>query len=95
MRLGASAPLGRDPPPQVAEDALELVVAQLGVGLRRAGVERDVEVDIATEQLLDVLVGEDLANQVRDVALAIYGLAINEFMTGKTLVVDGGRTLNS
>lgn len=28
-----------------------------------------------------------------DVALAIYGLAINDFITGKTLVVDGGRTL--
>jgi 3-oxoacyl-[acyl-carrier protein] reductase len=28
-----------------------------------------------------------------DVAIAIFGLAINEFITGKTLVVDGGRTL--
>ena len=28
-----------------------------------------------------------------DIALAIFGLAINEFITGKTLVVDGGRTL--
>ena len=28
-----------------------------------------------------------------DVATAIYGLAINEFITGKTLTVDGGRTL--
>ena len=30
-----------------------------------------------------------------DVALAIYGLAINGFITGKTLVVDGGRTLDN
>ena len=29
----------------------------------------------------------------QDVALAIFGLAISEFVTGKTLVVDGGRTL--
>ena len=28
-----------------------------------------------------------------DVALAIFGLAVNEFITGKTLVVDGGRSL--
>ena len=28
-----------------------------------------------------------------DVALAVFGLAINEFITGKTLVVDGGRSL--
>lgn len=28
-----------------------------------------------------------------DVALSIFGLAINEFITGKTVVVDGGRTL--
>ncbi|MCA9200599.1 MAG: SDR family oxidoreductase [Planctomycetales bacterium] len=28
-----------------------------------------------------------------DVALAIFGLAINPFITGKSLVVDGGRTL--
>jgi 3-oxoacyl-[acyl-carrier protein] reductase len=28
-----------------------------------------------------------------DVALAIFGLAINPYVTGKTLVVDGGRTL--
>lgn len=28
-----------------------------------------------------------------DVATAIFGIAINEFITGKTLVVDGGRTL--
>lgn len=29
----------------------------------------------------------------KDVALAIFGLAVNEFITGKTLVVDGGRSL--
>ena len=28
-----------------------------------------------------------------DVALAVFGLAVNEFITGKTLVVDGGRSL--
>lgn len=28
-----------------------------------------------------------------DVAIAVYGLIISEFVTGKTLVVDGGRTL--
>jgi len=28
-----------------------------------------------------------------DVALGIFSLAINEFITGKTLVIDGGRTL--
>jgi 3-oxoacyl-[acyl-carrier protein] reductase len=28
-----------------------------------------------------------------DVATAIFGLVINDFITGHTLVVDGGRTL--
>ena len=32
--------------------------------------------------------------QPEDVALAIYAIAINSFVTGETLIVDGGRMLN-
>ena len=31
----------------------------------------------------------------RDVAMSIYGLIVNEFMTGQTITVDGGRTIGA
>ena len=73
MRGQAAAPaLRRDEPPQVAEDAVEGVVAQLGVGPGGGRVERDVQLDAAAEQPADVPVGENLAVRGnRDLLVAV------------------------
>ena len=57
----SASALRLDEAPDVLEQPRERVVAEPRVGLGGGGVERDVEVRVAAEQLADVGVGEDLA----------------------------------
>ena len=60
-RQAAAAALRLDEPAHVAQEAVEGVVAQLGVGPGGCGIEGYVQLDPAAEEPADVSVGEDLA----------------------------------
>ena len=60
MRPPAASTFGVNQTTDVGDDLLERIVPQSRIGERRCGVERDVGVDVAIDELLDVAIGQDL-----------------------------------